>query len=268
MGVGRQRIAQREGDVGLTGRVGEVLLRPDHMADLEVVVVDDACQMVEAGAVGPLDDMILLALPGKLHPAADGVVDDKRSFPRHLQPHHPLPPLREKAGGVVGGEGGKPPAVKVGLGGGLCGLALLVELLRLREITVGMPRGEELLCRRLVAGRALRLEVRGVRPADPRPLVPIDPQPLQAREDRLEGLLDIPLGVGVVDAEDERPAMSPREQPVEQRRADAADVEIPGRAGGEAGANGHGARNPSPSPAEPTRLGPSRMGRRKGEAEG
>ena len=180
MGVGRQRVLQRQGDVGLAGRVGKMLLRPDHVGDLEVVVVDDACQMVEAGAVGPLDDMILLALPGKLHPAADGIVDDKRPFPWHLQPHHPLPPLGHEAGGLVGGEGGKPPAVEVGLAGGLRGLSLLVELLRLREVAVGMPRGEELLHGRLVAGRALRLEVRGMRPADPRPLVPIDPQPLEA----------------------------------------------------------------------------------------
>ena len=268
MGIRGERVPQREGDVGLAWRVGEMLLGPDHVGDLEVVVVDDTRQVVEAGAVGPLDDVVLLALPGKLHPAADGIVDDKRPLPWHLQPHHSLPPLRHEAGGVVGGEGGKPPAVEVGLAGGLRGLPLLVEFLWSREVAVGMPRGEELLHGRLVAGRALRLEVRGMRPADPRPFVPIDPQPLEPREDRLERFLDIPLRVGVVDAEDERPAMPPRVQPVEQRRADAADVEITGRARSKAGADGHGERIPSPPLAEPTRLGPSRTGRQRKEAEG
>ena len=43
--------------------------------------------------------------------------------------------------------------------------------------------------------------------------------------------------VGVVDAEDELAAVLAGEQPVEQRRADAADVQVAGRAGGETGAN-------------------------------
>ena len=50
------------------------------------------------------------------------------------------------------------------------------------------------------------------------------------------GLARRALDVGVLDAEDERAARAAREQPVEQRRARVADVQLPGRAGGEADA--------------------------------
>ena len=40
-------------------------------------------------------------------------------------------------------------------------------------------------------------------------------------------------GVGVVDPQQELPAVPPREQPIEQRRAHAADVQIAGRTGSE-----------------------------------
>ena len=49
------------------------------------------------------------------------------------------------------------------------------------------------------------------------------------------------LAVGVLDAQQELAAVVAGEQVVEQRGAGAADVQQAGRAGGEAGANGHGA---------------------------
>ena len=42
------------------------------------------------------------------------------------------------------------------------------------------------------------------------------------------------LLVGVLDAQDERPLRLPRPEPVEEGGADAADVEVAGRGGGEA----------------------------------
>ena len=75
----------------------------------------------------------------------------------------------------------------------------------------------------------LRLEVRRVRPADVRPFVPVEPEPAQAVDDAGDHLPRRPLGVGVLDAQHERAAMPPREQPVEERRARAADVEVAGR---------------------------------------
>ena len=48
------------------------------------------------------------------------------------------------------------------------------------------------------------------------------------------GLARGALEVGVLDAQDERAALPAREQPVEERRARVADVQLPGRARSEA----------------------------------
>ena len=91
-----------------------------------------------------------------------------------------------------------------------------------------------------IAVQPLRLVVRGERPAHVRPLVPVDSQPAQPVEDRLQRLLDVPLLIGVVDPQDELPAVLPGQQPIEQRGPHAADVQVSGRAGGEAGAEHSG----------------------------
>ena len=79
--------------------------------DLEVVVVDHVGQMVEARAVGPLDDVVLLAGPVELDPAADQVVEHQRPFGGHLQPHHGLPALGLEAGPIGGRLGHEAAAV-------------------------------------------------------------------------------------------------------------------------------------------------------------
>src|SRR5690606_3228688 len=73
------------------------------------------------------------------------------------------------------------------------------------------------------------------------PLVPVDTEPREAVEDYPRVCVGAALAVGVLDAQQERSARFPREQPVEQRRARTTDVEVPGGAGSEADAGGgHG----------------------------
>ncbi len=86
---------------------------------------------------------------------------------------------------------------------------------------------------------SLGLIVRPVRPPHVRAFVPVDPQPAKTVQNGLQRLLDIPPLVRVVDPQQELTAVVPGEQPVEEGRADAADVQIAGRAGSETGAN-HG----------------------------
>ena len=64
-----------------------------------------------------------------------------------------------------------------------------------------------------------------------RALRPIRARASEGREDRRLGFARRSLDVGVLDAEDERAALAARKQPVEQRRARVADVELAGRAG-------------------------------------
>ena len=75
----------------------------------------------------------------------------------------------------------------------------------------------------------LRLKVRRVRPSDVRPFVPAQPEPAQAVEDAGDHVGRGSLDVGVFDAEQERAVVAARIEPVEERRARAADVQIAGR---------------------------------------
>ena len=80
MGVERPRIAERFENEDLPRRVREMLLGADDVRDLEIVIVDHVGQVVEARAVGPLDDVVLLAGPIELDPAADQVVEHERAL--------------------------------------------------------------------------------------------------------------------------------------------------------------------------------------------
>ena len=93
--------------------------------------------------------------------------------------------------------------------------------------------------RLLVAVELLRLEVRAVRAADSAPSS--QSMPSQRNPSRIGCSASyVALLVGVVDAQDELAAVLAGEQPVEQGGADAADVQVAGGAGGEAGADrGH-----------------------------
>src|SRR5436190_24176940 len=82
--------------------------------------------------------------------------------------------------------------------------------------------------------KTLRLAVRPPRSADVRAFVPVEAEPAQIPQNarfRLDGRA---LGVGVLDAEDECAAAPAREQPVEEGRTHAADVQMTGGAWSEA----------------------------------
>ncbi len=208
-----------------------MLFRADHVADLELVVVDHAGHVVKAGAVGPLDHVVLLSGPLELDPAANQVVDHQRPFAGHLQPHHRLAALGLEAGTVLGRLGHPAPAIEKRLLRPLGRLAFRLDLFRRGIVVIGGPAIEELLDRRLVTRKPLRLVVGPVRAADLGPFVPIDPQPLQAVEDRRQGFLDVPLLVGIVDPQDELAAVPPGKEPAEQSRADPTNMEVARRAG-------------------------------------
>ena len=113
------------------------------------------------------------------------------------------------------------------------GLARYLEIGR-PILLVGPPRGLQALQVLLVDGRALALPVRAVGAANPRTLIPVHSKPAQARVDDIEELLAVAGLVGVLDPQDEDPTGMPGIEPVEERRAGAADMEEPGGAGGKA----------------------------------
>ena len=63
----------------------------------------------------------------------------------------------------------------------------------------------------------------------------VEPEPVQAVEDRVDRRLGRALAVGVLDPQQHLAAAAARVEPVEQRGAGAADMEEAGRGGSKAG---------------------------------
>src|SRR5207248_8773903 len=72
-------------------------------------------------------------------------------------------------------------------------------------------------------------------PISIRARVPVDAEPAQVRHERGGVRLATALGVGVLDAQQETPPAAARQQQVEQRGARVPQVQLAGRARGEAG---------------------------------
>src|SRR5262245_3260666 len=115
-----------------------------------------------------------------------------------------------------------------GLGGHLFDGRVVALFLR-SEVAIGPTFFEQFVGRRRVLLGVIGLEVW--------PLVVIEAQPLQTFEDSPNHLFTGALDVGVFDAEDEFAAGLAGEQPVEQRGARPADVQISGRRRGETNTN-------------------------------
>ena len=196
-----QRVTQSLEDEDLPRGIREVLDRPDHVRDAEVVIVDRARQVIEAGAVRALHDVVLLIGPVERDVAPHEVVKAALTFARHLEPHDSLAPFGFEPLRVRVGDGHPRAAVEkralVLLGGGALGL----DLLGRRVVAIRMARCEQTRDGGPVRLVPLRLEVRGMRSAHLGPLVPIDAEPAETIEDGLQRLRDVALLVGVVDAQ-------------------------------------------------------------------
>ena len=147
-------------------------------------------------------------------------------------------PAADAARDLVGGQRAAAAAVLRRQARGQRRLPLGLELLGRAEAVVraAAPRPASLRDRR-VAIEPLGLPVRAVRAADVGPFVPVEAQPSQVVEDAVLGFARRSLRVGVLDAQHERAAVAARQQPVEQRRARVADVQMSGRTRREADAH-------------------------------
>ncbi len=99
----------------------------------------------------------------------------------------------------------------------------------------------------LVDSQPLALPIRTEIAANLDALVPLQAKPAKVLEDGQLRFARRTLGVGVLDAEDERPVVPARKEPVEQRRARVADVQVAGWGWGET--DSHRAVEPDRDPA-------------------
>jgi hypothetical protein len=204
VGVDRRGRAERLEDEQLARGVGQVVLAADDVRDRGVHVVDGDREVVEHAAVRTGDDRIVEVDVGERRVAADDVVHDAFALVGDAQPHRARAAVLAAvaaAGAVLGLEG-----VDVVLRGvGAVRVALVEQLLQ--ELLVAL------------AARAL---------AD-RPLVVVEPEPLERLEDLLDVLEGRAHGVGIFDPQHEGPPAASREQPVVERGTRAADVQRAGR---------------------------------------
>ena len=113
----------------------------------------------------------------------------------------------------------------------LLGLAHLLQALGRAVAQVRFVRLDQCACVLLVYLQPLRLGVGRVRPADIGTFVPVEAQPAERLHLLLDAALHISCLVRVLDAEEELPSVVAGEQPVEQRRAQIAEMGLAGRAG-------------------------------------
>src|ERR1044072_3314147 len=78
--------------------------------------------------------------------------------------------------------------------------------------------------------QTLRLAIRAMLAARVYALGPLEAEPVQVVDHAALGLAGRALEVGILDAQDERPALSARQQPVEERGARVAHMQLPGGA--------------------------------------
>src|SRR4029079_10283574 len=227
----------------LAMRVRQMLLGADDVRDLHLVIVDDDGEVVRRQAVGADADEVAERFLPPRDLAADQIVDGDVAVVRHVEAQRERRPHRELRGDLLRREAVTRAVVVRRTLRGLGALALELQLLLGAEAAVGGARRQELLRGGAVVRDALGLPVGRVRAAGVRPFAPLQTEPAEIAEDHLLGLARGALDVRVLDAEDERAAVPAGEEPVENGGARAADVEVAGRRGGEADADGHAGRS-------------------------
>ena len=239
MGVCRQREVTALGRVecapqhDLPGRRRQLVLAPDDVRDRHGAVVHRVGQDEERLAVPLHRDEVLQRPLRELHLAAHQVDD----------PHHPFVGRPEAQGAALATGQAEIAAVPVVARRGVAGrrpqACALVDLLpgaRAGVEGAGVPQ-------RLDGGRVRLL----VRRLEVRALVGSHAEPVEGGDDPVGPLGPVARLVRVLDPQDEDAPLLAHEEPVEQRGPRAADVEVPGRGGGEArpgrgGGDGHGIR--------------------------
>jgi hypothetical protein len=221
----------------LRGRRQPVLAAED-VRDAHGVIVDDDGEVVRGEAVGLQQDLVLDGAQWPLDVSVHEVVQRDNALVRHLQPHNVRLALRALGRLLRIDAPTEAVVARDLLARGLLRAQSGQALLR-AEAEVGGATVDEVLRVLLIEGEALGLDIRSVRAALARALVPCHAQPGEPVVDRVDRSRHEAVLVGVLDPQDELPAVLPREEVVVERRADAPDVERACGRWREADANGH-----------------------------
>ena len=239
--------AERLGEQQVLGGAVDVLLAPDDVGDGHDVVVDDVGEEERRGAVRPQQHEVLDA--GVLEADVAARPGRRTRWCRRRGCGTAAPARRPTRAARGRGRSRRSP------GGPPRRLGPLLDLLRGAVAPVGPPGGAR-ACRPPPRRASSRSDWWTGLP------VPVEAEPPHGVEDGLDQLGPVALGVGVLDPQQELAALVAGEQPVEQHRAGAADVEVARRRRGEADTDGVG-RHPVKGTRCPKALGsggPDRCG--------
>ena len=214
------------------GRRRQQVLAAQHVRDAHERVVDRVDQRVQRLAVGAHDDEVRHRA-GLERDLAAHQVREREVVVGHPQAQDRLAALGAERRLLLVGQVAV-DAVVAELRVAAGGLVARLDLLRRGERLVRVAALDQAADDVRVQVHPLRLPVRLVRAAHLDALVPVQAEPAQRVEQLQVGLLRVARRVGVLDAEHERAARVARVRPVEQRRADQADVRRAGGRGAEA----------------------------------
>ena len=214
-------------DQGLAECVGQVIVAAHDMGDIHVMVVDDNGQHVGRRAVSAQQDHVVELVVAYRYPALDRVVDDGFAVQRRAQPQN-----RRGALGRIGRIPVAPGAVvKPSAAPFARRLPHRRQFFRAAIAAIGIAGVEQCEGNLGVPFGAGGLVDRRA--------VPFQAEPVQAVQNRPPGRVGRACPVGILDTQQEPPAMPPREEPVEQGGPGAADMEKARRRRGKTGNDSH-----------------------------
>mmetsp|Transcript_30628 Transcript_30628/g.99573 ORF Transcript_30628/g.99573 Transcript_30628/m.99573 type:complete len:549 (+) Transcript_30628:100-1746(+) len=214
----------------LPQRVGQVLLRAEHVSDPHERVVHRHAEVVDWQPVRAQEDKVAERVRVPRNLPAHLVLDGDHLVRRHPESVRVRSPLGEHLLHLL--RRSRRPLARVLRGQALRRRLLLhrLQLLIRAKTRVRLPLTHKLLRQLLVNLRSLRLTVRTALPAHVRSFVPIQPKPLQIANHRLLRLPRRPSRVRVLNPQHKLAARPPRVQPVEEGCAGATDVQVARRA--------------------------------------
>ena len=243
LGAGQQRFVREGGwrdahrieHLQLQRGVGHMVFAAHDMGDAQIGIVDRRWQHIQPRSVGAAHDGIAHRLRIEALGPADQIVPMDRCVMIQLEPPVRRDAIRLKLRLLRIAQRQRRAIVHRWQAAPEQDLALQIEFLCALIGRIDAPRRDQCVEPRLIQRESLRLAHLGIgRQA----------QPGEIGADAVDEPLLGPLGIGVVDAQHEPPALPPREHPIVQPRPDIADVEHAGGRGREAGDDGH-ARAPT-----------------------
>ncbi len=214
-------------------------LTAQHVRDAHQVIIDHIGKVVGRHAIRLEQHLHVDLRPLELDFAAQHVAHLTDALARHPHAHHRRftgsDPLRH----FHGIERQAMPVVTGLLPGSDLLVTQRIEALGGTEAVKRMSAAEQLPGVLTVDLATLTLAIRCMRPAHVRAFIPVQAQPAQRFENRLLGLRCAARAIGILNTQNELPAMLSRKAEIEQRDIGGADMRVTGRRGGNAGAYGH-----------------------------